>query len=70
MSDITEIERALSERLRNVGAQLEALENERNRLRRALRALRDEAAPEVVCPVRLGAALPHAPPWQPDRVRR
>jgi hypothetical protein len=70
MSDITEIGRALSRRLEEVGAQLEALEDERDRLRRALRALRDEAAPEVACPARTKAALPHAAPWQPDRARR
>jgi hypothetical protein len=70
MSDITEIGRALSRRLEEVGAQLEALEDERDRLRRALRALRDKPAPEVACPVRMEAALPHASPWQPDRVRR
>jgi anti-sigma factor RsiW len=67
MSDITDIERALSERLEEVCEELEALENERDRLRRALRALRDEPAPQVSCP---GCALSHAPPWQPGRLRR
>jgi anti-sigma factor RsiW len=66
MSDITDIDRALSGRLEEVDAQLAELERERDRLRRALRALRDEPAPQAVC----AAALPHAPPWQPDRVRR
>jgi anti-sigma factor RsiW len=70
MSDIQQIQRALSERLGEVGAQLEALEDERDRLRRALRALRDEVAPQNACPDRGRAALPHAPPWQPDRLRR
>jgi hypothetical protein len=51
MSDITEIERALGQRLEQVGAQLEALENERDRLRRALR---DEQPPEVACPAQVG----------------
>ena len=68
MSDITEIARALSERLDEVGAQLAALGDERDRVRRALRALRDEAAPEVACPARVTAA--HAAPWQADRLRR
>jgi hypothetical protein len=67
MSDITDIERAVSERLEAVGEELEALEGERDRLRRALRALRDEPAPQVSCP---GSAVSHAPPWQPDRLRR
>ena len=70
MSDITDIGRALSDRLDEIGTQLEALEDERDRLRRALRALRDEPAPEVACPVRTGAGPPHAPPWQHDRLRR
>jgi hypothetical protein len=70
MSDITEIGRALSERLAEVCAQLEALESERDRLQRALRALRDDAAPQVACPARSETALPHTPPWQTDRLRR
>lgn len=70
MSDITEIGRALSERLQEVGAQLDALESERDRLRRALRALRDDDVAEVACPARLETALPHTPPWQTDRLRR
>jgi hypothetical protein len=67
MSDITDIERALSERLEEVGAQLAELERERARLRRALRAIRDEPAPEVACG---HADLRHAPPWERDRTRR
>jgi hypothetical protein len=70
MTDIQQIERALCERLEEVGAQLAELEDEHDRLRRALRALRDDAPPPVPCPARAGAALPHAPPWQPDRLRR
>jgi hypothetical protein len=70
MSDIQQIERTLCERLEKVGAQLAALEDERDRLRRALRALRDDTAPPVACSARAGVALPHAPPWQPDRLRR
>jgi hypothetical protein len=56
MSDITDIERAVSERLEAVGEELEALEGERDRLRRALRALRDEPAPQVSCPGECGVA--------------
>ena len=70
MSDISQIERALSDRLQEVGARLADLEDERDRLRRALRALRDEAAPPIACPGRGEAGMPHAPPWQPDRLRR
>jgi hypothetical protein len=70
MNDITEIRRALSERLEAICAQLEALENERDRLQRALRALRDDVAPQVACPARVERALPHTPPWQADRLRR
>jgi hypothetical protein len=70
MTDIQQIERALCERLEEVGAQLAALEGEHDRLRRALRALRDDATPPIACPARVGAAIPHAPPWQPDRLRR
>jgi anti-sigma factor RsiW len=67
MSDITDIERALSERLEEVGAHLAELERERGRLQRALRAIRDEPAPEVEC---AHAAQRHAPPWERDRTRR
>jgi cell division protein FtsB len=67
MSDISQIERAIAERLVEVRAQLDELDAERDRLRRALRALRDEAAPAVACPAR--PAL-DAPPWQGDRLRR
>ena len=70
MSDITDIGRALGRRLEEVGAELEALEDERDRLRRAMRALRDEPAPALACPARTGAGLPHAPPWEPERARR
>jgi hypothetical protein len=67
MSDITDIERALGERLEQVGAQLAELERERRRLQRALRAIRDEPAPEVDC---AHADLRHAAPWERDRTRR
>jgi hypothetical protein len=72
MTDIRQIEQALSERLEEVEAQLEALaalELERDRLRRALRALRDVDG-STACPARAQAAQPHAPPWRHDRVRR
>lgn len=70
MSDITDIGQALSARLQEVSAQLAALENERDRLQRALRALRDEEPPQVACPARIEATLPHTPPWQTHRSRR
>jgi hypothetical protein len=72
MTDIRQIEQALAERLEVVEAQLRALaelERERDRLRRALRALRDTGG-STACPDRAQDALPHAPPWRRERTRR